>query len=266
MTNKNTRSYTSTAVGTAPPSVTRYGGLKMLIIEHESSKPGVFDRSFSAHFNPTQISTNTSVDWKPTSSIVPTGEPADIDPPTEPQPTTLSLELFFDTSLRASPDAGLPTASAGLLSTARDLIGESGPPSGTNVLELTSKVFALTQVVEDLHRPPLCRLWWGGSFLLCGALTSLNQTFLRFLPDGTPIQAKLACSFTEQADPAAPRASLKSPDVLRIHRVSRGDTLTRLAAHYYDDPTAWRTIARANAITSPRELTPGRNILIPKLR
>ena len=46
----------------------------------------------------------------------------------------------------------------------------------------------------------------------------------------------------------------------------RGDTLSSVAGALYQDPAAWRDIARANQIDDPRSLEPGRELAIPRLR
>lgn len=261
----DTPSYTSAAVSVVAPTDSRYGGMQMLVIEHETAERGRFDRSFSALFNPTQLSTETAIAWTPKPAIEPTGGAPKLVPPAASGPTSLALELFFDTSLRNPADGSLARASASLINQAQRLLTASDVPSGTNVLALTSRVFALSRIVDRLRRPPLCRLWWGRNFIICGVLTRLQQDFQRFHPDGTPIRARLACTFTEHSDPAAltPALPRSAKDVL-FHRVVRGDTLSRLAATYLGDATAWRLIAGANAILDPLKLVPGRVLMIPK--
>ena len=43
-----------------------------------------------------------------------------------------------------------------------------------------------------------------------------------------------------------------------------GDTLDRISARYYGDPTKWRSIANANGIGDPLDLRPGRLLAIPE--
>jgi nucleoid-associated protein YgaU len=57
-----------------------------------------------------------------------------------------------------------------------------------------------------------------------------------------------------------------SPDVEKTWVVTRGDTLSSIAAAVYRDSTVWRAIAIANGIKDPRTLAPGRLLTLPKLR
>jgi len=56
---------------------------------------------------------------------------------------------------------------------------------------------------------------------------------------------------------------LLSRDRTRRHIVSRGETLSSIAARYYDSPGEWRAIAVHNRITDPRRLAAGMVLAIP---
>ncbi len=49
------------------------------------------------------------------------------------------------------------------------------------------------------------------------------------------------------------------------HTVEPGDNLYKLAAHYMGNPHAWREIQKLNRIRNAHYLTPGTNLLIPKV-
>ena len=61
------------------------------------------------------------------------------------------------------------------------------------------------------------------------------------------------------------QANLQSPDFTKAYTVKQGDTLSGIAANFYEDATKWRPIALANAIVNPRSITPGQEIQIPPL-
>jgi nucleoid-associated protein YgaU len=50
-----------------------------------------------------------------------------------------------------------------------------------------------------------------------------------------------------------------------VHTLITGDTLDRIAARYYRDPTRWRLIAERNGIVDPLALPIGSPIYIPDL-
>lgn len=151
---------------------------------------------------------------------------------------TLTMELFFDTT-----DA------------ARD------------VREETEKVVRLAAIDSELHAPPPVSISWG-SLLFTGVLTSVHQTFNRFLADGRPVRARLDVTWSELIDPdrESREVNRQTADFSKRHVVSEGETLSELAARYYHEPGAWRAIALENGIEDPRrDLFPGRELVVPSL-
>lgn len=201
-----------------------------------------FRDSFEVLFNPGQLSIQKSAKWsaKP-SQEGDTGQTQF----THGEPASLSVELFFDTYEAQS-----------------------------DVRQHTQKVFHLITVEKhgDLHRPPLCELVWGrfnisGDLQCKWVLESLSQRFDMFLADGTPVRATLGCSFKQwRGDQTEARLlNRQSADVAKTYIIQRGDTLSSIAAKLYKDPTQWRAIAEANKIINPRNLEPGRSLVIPRL-
>jgi hypothetical protein len=129
-----------------------------------------------------------------------------------------------------------------------------------------NKLRGLMNINIELHAPPIVRLVWNGQVFV-GVIESLNITYTLFTPAGMPIRAKLALALKEYR-PAAVQVKERptaSPDFDKTWTVRRGDTLTGIAGALYRDCTRWRDIARANAITDPRSLAPGRVLAIPRL-
>jgi hypothetical protein len=206
-----------------------------------------YAQPIEALFNPNQI-TITKVGWQ---SVKEALSPVD-------QPATLSMDLFFDTSL---PNPKLSVASS-LLTPGIPLLGVP-----LDVRHYTRQIYHLTEKRGDLpNRPPICRLVWGSwnGILFQGVLTQVTKTFTRFRADGAPIRATLSCSFEEWM-PAEEKQKIQNPidDPIRI--VRRGETLSSIAAEEYNDPTLWRVIATANRLTNPRNLTPGQRLMVPPL-
>lgn len=151
---------------------------------------------------------------------------------------TLTMELFFDTT-----------------------------DAATDVRDETEKVVRLAAIDSELHAPPPVTISWG-SLLFTGVLSSVNQTFSRFLADGRPVRARLDVTFSELIDPdrEAREVNRQTADFSKLHVVSDGETLSALAARYYQDPTAWRAIALANRLDDPRvDLFAGRELAVPSL-
>lgn len=150
---------------------------------------------------------------------------------------TLDMELFFDTF-----------------------------DAQADVRSETSKVFDLLAINSDLHTPPVLRVTWASLDFRC-VLAKVNQKFLRFFSDGRPGPARLTVTFNEYLDAATQvaQANLQSPDFSKAYTVKQGDTLSGIAANFYEDATKWRPIALVNALVDPRSISPGQEIQIPPL-
>jgi nucleoid-associated protein YgaU len=190
-------------------------------------------------FNPNTIKIDKTFQWRST--------PKPQSDVSQPQPThgdaaTLTIsELFFDTYEARS-----------------------------NVRDQTNRLFQLTVVDGELHRPPIVTLQWGSWTFddFQWVLQQLNQTFTLFLDDGTPVRATLNCIFKQwiSNQEEAQRQNKQSSDVPKTHAVKRGETLSSIASQELKDATQWRAIAKANDIDNPRKLIPGSILTIPTLQ
>ncbi len=66
-----------------------------------------------------------------------------------------------------------------------------------------------------------------------------------------------------EATPAKPATSRPPADEPRTHKVSKGETLSKIAALYLGDAGRWREIQRLNSITDPAILAEGTTLAIP---
>jgi LysM repeat protein len=129
------------------------------------------------------------------------------------------------------------------------------------------KLRALLNLNRELHAPPIVQLVWDTE-LFKGVVESLGVTYTLFTPAGVPIRARLSVVLKEYrpVEVQVKERPTGSPDFEKSYVVRRGDTLSGIAAAVYRDARVWRAIARANAITDPRVLLPGRVLTIPRLR
>ena len=148
---------------------------------------------------------------------------------------------------------------------------------GKAVTKHTNKLLKLMEVDESLAgfdaaknngRPPWVKFHWGTHLHSFKAvITSANVTFTYFSNEGLPLRANVELSL-EQYEPDAnwgpqnPTSGTPQPN--RTHQVQVGDTLDRIAAKYYGDPTKWRDIARLNGVADPLDVRPGRLLSIPE--
>lgn len=230
--------------------------LEKLIIVDAEAKPR---KRIEVLFNPTQLTISRTA-WKSSKkSLVPADDP-----------DTLSVELFFDTSLPQPTSSSLGRSAAMALVGKSSLLPTLGRPR--DVRDYTLPILELTEPRGDLGktpRPPICELHWGSpnprNYFFRGVLKSVTQTFARFLENGTPVRATLSCEFEEWEAPTHKKKK-QNPvdDPIRI--VRQGETLSSIAAQEYGDPALWRVIAAANRMDDPRQLVAGQRLTVPPLR
>jgi nucleoid-associated protein YgaU len=218
-----------------------------ILIELPGSKLTFNDKDpahvINAMFNPNKLSVSRSAQWQ-------NQQVAKRDNPelqyTGAEPSTLSIELFFDTY-------------------------DSPNKTKESVRTYTNKLHELTTVRQhgDKHRPPVCRLAWGTmSIFFQGVLQQLQNQFTLFMEDGTPVRATSTCTFKQWKSNKSDLQDqdLMSADVAKVWTVKRGQTLASIASYEYGDPRKWRPIAEANGIDDPSRLTPGVMLIVPALR
>ena len=136
---------------------------------------------------------------------------------------------------------------------------------GEDVRRLTKQITDLLWD-RELHAPPVLLFTWSSLSFKC-VLAKVTQKFVMFLPDGTPVRARVQVTFNEFASPLEQQREQKNEtaDYTKLHVVLQGETLSTIAARVYDDPARWRPIAVVNDIDDPRALTVGRRLVIPRL-
>jgi nucleoid-associated protein YgaU len=161
---------------------------------------------------------------------------------------TLEMELLVDT-LEQHNDTGGNSVAA-----------------GADVRQLTNKIVGLLDIDPTTHAPPVAVFAWGSLTFTC-VLARAQQKFIMFLPDGTPVRARLMVTFNEftNADLEAKEIKRETADYSKRYVVVSGDTVSAIAGRVYSDATMWRPIALRNNIADPRHLTPGTSLLIPAL-
>ena len=148
---------------------------------------------------------------------------------------------------------------------------------GTDVTVHTNKLLDLMKVNKGLPgadakrhsaRPPWVEFHWGTLVSFKAVVERLSIRYTYFSSTGMPLRAKADLGLKQWDDeeflplqnPTSHASSLHS-----VHTLMTGETLDRLAARYYRDPTRWRLIADANRIVDPLNLPFGTPISIPEL-
>lgn len=187
--------------------------------------------------------------------------------------TLIDLELLFDITLPESPK------------------------SISNVRQLTSEFFAMTESVrqtEFVNHLPTVRMIWGKSWNISAVVTDVAERLDYFTRNGVPQRSWLKMRlrkinnepFEEEDDMymakrnhALTKAFLENPysihglfltdqnsDILQnTETLHSTDRLDNIADRFYHDPAMWKLLAVFNNIDNPLDNTNSRSIKIPAL-
>jgi Contractile injection system tube protein len=118
-------------------------------------------------------------------------------------------------------------------------------------------------------RPPWVAFHWGKLHSFKAIVDRLQIRFTYFASNGMPLRAKaeLALKQYQEDEDVLPKQNPTShtPTLHTVHRVVGGETLDRIAATHYADPTRWRLVAEANAVVDPFTVPAGTLLVIPEL-
>lgn len=136
----------------------------------------------------------------------------------------------------------------------------------SDVRLLTTQITGLMDIDPTTHAPPMLLFTWASLSFTC-VLARASQRFIMFLPDGTPVRARLQVVFNEfrNIDLEAKEVKRETADYTKRYVVKQGETLSGIAAANYGDPALWRVIALANGVDRPRNLAAGEELSLPNL-
>jgi hypothetical protein len=119
----------------------------------------------------------------------------------------------------------------------------------------------------DIHRPNYLAVLWGTFYIEC-VLTTLNITYNLFDRTGSPLRAKVNCSFLERIGPGkgGRKSRLESPDLTKYVVAKEGDQLPLLVKDKYNDPAYYIQVARINKLKNFRNIQPGQTLILPPLK
>ncbi len=155
----------------------------------------------------------------------------------------LTLDLFFDTT------------------------GDGMGDNATDVTVQTAVIYQLVKIQSKSHALPRITFHWGPSLSFRAIVESVQQRFTLFSPTGIPLRATLSVSFRQYKtlEEQISELNLQTADHTMSYVVRAGDTLSKIAADKYGDPSQWRAIADRNAGVNPRSPEPGTTLVIPPI-
>jgi hypothetical protein len=200
-------------------------------------------------FNPSEYSLSRSSNWtttRPGGSGQTESSQGKLNVPplffTGISDTKMSLELFFDSTLTSGAD--VRSLTDGLWKT---VTVENPGPAGQD--------------------PPQIIFQWGKHKSNQFAVMSLSQKFLLFNEAGDCLRSTVTLELKQGLDPKMPLGT--NPTSYgksgKLHTIVEGDRLDLIAAKAYNKPGLWRHIAEYNGINNPRDLVPGRKLVIPPM-
>lgn len=136
-------------------------------------------------------------------------------------------------------------------------------PVDLAIAQLSSVIY---EFKGQIHKPNYLLVTWAGFVFRC-QLKSFNVDYTLFKPDGTPLRAKVALSFTQHKDPEQTEAegNKNSPDLTHVKTVREGDSLPLLCKDVYGKMDYYIQVAEHNGLTNFRELQIGETLEFPPL-
>ena len=117
------------------------------------------------------------------------------------------------------------------------------------------------------HAPPVLLFTWASLSFTC-VLARASQQFIMFLPDGTPVRARLQVVFNEfrNVDLEAKEVKRETADYTKSYMVNQGETLSGIAARKLWRPARCGASSRWQTTSTVRARSrPGKQLLLPKL-
>jgi len=119
----------------------------------------------------------------------------------------------------------------------------------------------------NIHRPNFVQLLWGENKPFNSVLKKMDTTYTLFKPDGTPLRAKVAFTFSQFVSQKMMNKIMgkKSPDLTHQVTVIEGDTIHSLCERIWQDPKYYVHVARFNNLNKFRKLRGGDQLVFPPI-
>lgn len=142
--------------------------------------------------------------------------------------------------------------------------GYYNPDSETVQQQFTRFKDTVYSMNGNIHRPRFLKVFWGDFVFPC-ILTNMDVKYTLFDPEGRPLRAKLNCTFVNYLaqEERVARENKRSPDLTHLREVEEGNRLDLMANEVYNDSQYILQLAKANGLTSFRNLKPGTEIVFP---
>lgn len=137
-------------------------------------------------------------------------------------------------------------------------------PVGTQVQKFLKVAYDMEGAI---HKPKYLMLIWGKFYVFHCLLSNVDVQYTLFDQEGTPIRAKISATFIQyKEDELRVREEGKSsPDLTHYRLAGSEDDLPLLTYQVYADKKFYVQVAKANGLTSFRNLASGVQMVFPPI-
>lgn len=137
-------------------------------------------------------------------------------------------------------------------------------PVGRQVQDFLKVVYFME---GEIHKPKYLMLIWGEYYVFHCVLSNVDVQYTLFDREGTPIRAKISATFIEfKEDDIRVREERKSsPDLTHYRTFGAEDDLPLLTYQVYADKKFYVQVAKANGLTSFRNIDSGSSLIFPPI-
>jgi hypothetical protein len=146
---------------------------------------------------------------------------------------------------------------------------KKGPENNGPYLSVHQQLQAFLKCVYDydgeIHGPRYLIVFWGSDIKFPCVLTNLDVNHTLFATNGFPIRVRLSATFMGYITPESQKAltRVSSPDLTHHRKIKLGDRLDLMTDRIYKDPRFLLQVAKANRLSTIRQLKPGADIYFP---
>lgn len=117
----------------------------------------------------------------------------------------------------------------------------------------------------EIHRPRFLIVFWGSEIDFRCVLSNLDINYTLFNPAGEPLRAKINATFLnyKAREERLAEERRNSPDLTHYRKVEQSDRLDLMTHKIYNDSKYFLQVAKANALTSVRNVPPGLDLFFP---
>ena len=140
-----------------------------------------------------------------------------------------------------------------------------------NDMEVTDQLKEFTNCVYkyegNIHRPRFLIVLWGSEVKFPCVLSHMDISYSLFKPNGDPLRAKVTATFVKYETPEATFRlnNISSSDLTHFKTSKQGDRLDLMTFKIYADSNYFLQVAKANNLSSIRNLKPGSELYFPPI-